>query len=332
MLAVNRTARSFRGINGHLPAKTRVPSIYSTVPEAAQLTAARAVRVGTRAIPPSSTIWNLTMNAVLNLSIPSRASAFEDSLSLEQVRHRAPAVFASAAHARTSPKYTFIPTERVLAGLMGAGFVPVEARQAHTRIASMHHARHVLRLRRRYETVQLRDAVPEIVFLNSHDGTSAYQLRMGLFRVVCTNGLIVSRGAFPGVCVAHRGDIVVITGALRIAEQFEILAGQVERMEAWHLLRDEQLGFAHAAMAVRYPDMGEASMQPAQLLRCRRVEDQPDNLWSTLNRVQENLLRGGLTRWAANGRLSHTRRITSLREDVRINGRLWDLAAQVLVA
>ena len=241
---------------------------------------------------------------------------------------------SSAQSVDGEPKYTFIPTERVLAGLMGAGFVPVEARQAYTRIASMHHARHVLRLRRRYETVQLRDAVPEIVFLNSHDGTSAYQLRMGIFRVVCTNGLIVSRGAFPGVSVAHRGDIVdeVITGALRIAEQFEILAGQVERMEAWHLLRDEQLGFAHAAMAVRYPDMGEASMQPAQLLRCRRVEDQPDNLWSTLNRVQENLLRGGLTRWAANGRLSHTRRITSLREDVRINGRLWDLAAQVLVA
>jgi len=149
---------------------------------------------------------------------------------------------------------------------MGAGFVPVEARQAHTRIGSMHHARHVLRLRRRYETVQLRDAVPEIVFLNSHDGTSAYQLRVGVFRVVCTNGLIVSRGAFPGVCVAHRGDIVVITGALRIAEQFEILAGQVERMEARQLLPDEQLEFARAAMAVRYPDMGEASMRATSAL------------------------------------------------------------------
>ena len=44
-----------------------------------------------------------------------------------------------------------------------------------------------------------RDSVPEVVFLNSHDGTSAYQLRMGIFRVVCTNGLIVSRGCVPGV-------------------------------------------------------------------------------------------------------------------------------------
>jgi hypothetical protein len=133
--------------------------------------------------------------------------------------------------------------------------------------------------------------------------------------------------------VPHRGDIVdeVITGALRISEQFE-MAGQVERMESRQLLGDEQLAFAHAAMAVRYPDMGEASMQSAQLLRCRRSEDAPDNLWSTLNRVQENLLRGGLTRTAANGRLHDTRRISSLREDVRINGLLWDLAVQVLTA
>src|SRR3977135_3056605 len=132
---------------------------------------------------------------------------------------------------------------------MSAGFVPVEARQAHTRRASAGHARHPvptrrrLRLRRRFETVQLRGSVPEVVFLNSHDGTSAYQLRMGLFRVVCTNGLIVSRAAFPAYCVSHRGNIVddVIAGAITVAERFESLAVQVERMEQRRLFKDEQL-------------------------------------------------------------------------------------------
>jgi hypothetical protein len=72
---------------------------------------------------------------------------------------------------------TFIPTERVLTGLMQAGFVPVEARQTRAR-HGMAHTRHVVRLRRRFETVQLKDAVPEVVFLNSHDGTSAYLMLM----------------------------------------------------------------------------------------------------------------------------------------------------------
>lgn len=262
------------------------------------------------------------MNAVSNsLTFSNVSSAFTGSLSLEALRARVPAVFAPAAHQSLSPKYTFIPTERVLSGLMSAGFVPVDARQAISRRGSPVHARHILRLRRRYETVQLRDSIPEIVFLNSHDGSSAYQLRMGLFRVVCTNGMIVSRGAFPAYCVSHRGNVVdeVVAAALNIAERFESLAGQVERMEHRQLFKDEQHDFADRALALRFEDAALAGMQPSALLAVRRVEDAGADLWSVLNRVQENLMRGGLSRRSASGRLTRTRRISSIREDVRIN-------------
>jgi hypothetical protein len=284
--------------------------------------------------PAQNQIQDPIMNAIPNLSFASRAHAFTAGLSLESVRASAPAVFSASAHQDMSSRYTFIPTERVLTGLMRAGFMPVEARQAHTRSTSPLHARHVLRLRRRLETVQLRDAVPEIVFLNSHDGTSAYQLRVGIFRVVCTNGLIVSRGALPSVCVMHRGNVVddVVSGALGMAERFGTLAAQVERMEARQLFKDEQLSFAARALALRFPDGGDCGLSPSQLLMCRRSEDGGEDLWSTLNKVQENLLRGGLSRRTPTGRLIRTRRITSIREDVRINGGLWDLASEVLNA
>jgi hypothetical protein len=285
--------------------------------------------------PARSDPEDLTMNAVsTSLSFASRANAFAGSLSLDALRERVPAVFAPSAHESRSPKYMFIPTERVLSGLMSAGFVPVDARQTQSRRGSPVHARHVLRLRRRFETVQLRDTIPEIVFLNSHDGTSAYQLRMGLFRVVCTNGLIVSRGAFPAYCVSHRGNVVdeVVAAALGIAERFESLAGQVERMEQRRMRKDEQIDFASRALAIRVEDIVQSGMQPSALLAARRVEDLGDDLWSVLNRVQENLLRGGLSRRSASGRLTRTRRISSIREDVRINGRLWDLASETLAA
>ena len=274
------------------------------------------------------------MNSLSELSFSSHADAFRGALSLEAVRQRAPAIFAASADDRRSHRYTFIPTQRVLTGLMQAGFEPVDVRQTHTRSASPLHARHIVRLRRTYETIQLRDAIPEIIFLNSHDGTSAYQLRMGLFRVICTNGLIVSRGAFAAVCVSHRGDIVeqVVTGAVGIAERFVELAGQIEAMERRRMFKDEQLQFAGHALALRYGDPWQAGMSEAQLLSCRREQDAGDDLWSTLNRVQENLLAGGLSRRSASGRLVRTRRITSIREDVRINGALWDLAREVLAA
>lgn len=274
------------------------------------------------------------MNAVTELSFASHANVFDRALSLDTVRTQAPAVFASSAHACTSAKYGFIPTERVLNGLMNAGFVPVEARQTHTRRASPLHACHIVRLRRRFETVQLNDAVPEVVFLNSHDGTTAYQLRMGIFRAVCTNGMIVSRGAFPMICVAHRGNVVdeVIARALQITERFESLAQQVEFMEHRRLSQIEQFRFAERALALRYPDSAQAGMAASALLNCRRVEDIGDDLWRVFNRCQENLLRGGLSRRSANGRLLRTRQITSIKRDVHLNNQLWELAIEALAA
>mgnify|MGYP003383587437 CR=1 FL=1 len=275
------------------------------------------------------------MNASVNsLTFSSHANTFSGTLSLDVLRVRVPAVFAPAAHESLSPKYTFIPTERVLSGLMSAGFLPVDARQALSRRGSPVHARHILRLRRRYETVQLKDSIPEIVFLNSHDGSSAYQLRMGLFRVVCTNGMIVSRGAFPAFCVSHRGNVVdeVVAAALNIAERFDELAGQVERMESRSLFMDELIGFAERALMLRFDDVLQAGMQPSALLAVRRVDDAGNDLWSVLNRVQENLMRGGLNRRSATGRLTRTRCISSIREDVRINSGLWDMASGLLAA
>jgi len=274
------------------------------------------------------------MDNLSHFSTVTHSNAFSASLSLDTLRERVPAVFASSAHESMSAKYTFIATERVLTGLMRVGFVPVDARQTRARKASPLHARHVIRLRRRMETISLRDSIPEVVLWNAHDGSGAYQIRLGCLRVVCLNGLIVSMGAFPSVRVAHRGNIVeeVITGAIEMSERFGVLAGQVERMEHRQLQKEEQLQFAERALAIRFPDPSQSGLLPAQLLTCRRVEDVGNDLWTCLNKVQENLLRGGLSRRTPSGRRTRTRAITAIAEDVRINGRVWDLAEEVLAA
>jgi hypothetical protein len=270
------------------------------------------------------------MNAVatsLESLQPSHSSAFQSVLSPETLRERVPAVFAPAAHERTSQAYTFISTERVLGALASAGFLPVEARQA-ARARSPLHARHLIRLRRRCETIALRDSVPELLFLNSHDGSSSYQLRCGLFRVVCTNGLVVSMGIFPVWRVMHRGDVVadVVQAALRISERFELLAAAVDRMERTQLDRLQQLDFAAEAVALRFPKDFPGAVEPSRFLVPRRSEDVGTDLWRTLNVLQENLLRGGIPRRSAAHRLSRTRRITAIREDVRLNSALWEMA------
>lgn len=271
------------------------------------------------------------MNAIprtLLTSQSSYGSAFAPTMSPEQLQHRAPAVFAPSAAARPTAAYTFVPTERVLDALAQAGFFPVEARQARTRIASPLHARHLIRLRRRLETVALKEAVPELLLLNSHDGTSAYQLKLGLYRAVCTNGLVVSVGAMPAWRVLHRGDVVgaVVRGALAMSERFGLLATQVERMERTILDEGQRLAFATEALALRFPNDRPGAVAPTDLLRPLRSEDVGDDLWHVLNVLQEALLQGGVLRRSARNRLTHIRRITAIQSGLRLNSALWELA------
>jgi Domain of unknown function (DUF932) len=268
-----------------------------------------------------------TVATSLALTQPSHSSAFQNPISPETLRERVPAVFASGAHERTSPSYTFLSTERVLTALASAGFLPVEARQA-SRARSPMHARHLIRLRPCFKTIQLRDAIAEVLFLNSHDGTSAYQLRVGLFRVVCTNGLVVSSGVFPVWRVTHRGDVVddVVGAALEISGRFEVLAASVERMERTVLDAGQRLELAGQALTLRFPKDQHGGMEPSQLLVPRRPEDVGNDLWRTFNVIQENVLRGGLVRRSASNRLTRSRRITAIREDMRLNSALWEMA------
>ena len=270
------------------------------------------------------------MNAVvtsLDRYQPSHSSAFQNTLSQESLRERVPAVFAAGAHERTSSAYTFISSEHVLAALASAGFLPVEARQA-ARAKSPTHARHLIRLRCRRETIALRDSIPELLFLNSHDGSSSYQLRCGLFRVACLNGLVVSMGVFPVWRVMHRGDVVrdVVCAALRISERFEALGEAVERMERTVLDSEQRLEFARQALAVRFPDDLPGAMEPSQVLLPQRAEDVGNDLWRTFNTIQSRILRGGLTRRSASNRLLRSRPITAIREDLRLNSALWEMA------
>jgi hypothetical protein len=266
-------------------------------------------------------------------SNPSAAHAFVDPLTPQELRQRAPAVFAPSPDERTGSAYTFVSTERVLDALGQAGFLPITVVQTRTRSRSQLHARHAVRLRRRFETVDLNDSVPEIILLNSHDGTSAYEVRLGLFRAVCTNGLIVSAGAFPVWRVSHRGDHLdrVVTAALELAERFGELGACVQRMERTFLEEPKRLEFASQALSLRFPQGNYGGLHPQQVLEPRRQEDSAWSLWATYNVCQEAILQGGLRRRSPKGRLVRTRPIRAIREDVRVNSALWDMAVSLMV-
>src|SRR5271154_5451211 len=168
-------------------------------------------------------------------ALPAYSHAFGRTLSIDDLRSRTPAVFAGNASARTRPTYRFINTEDVLHALLEAGFQPSAAQQTRSRRGSdSPYARHMIRLRPMRESITLVDCIPEICLINAHDGTSAYQLLAGLYRPLCTNGLLCRLGDFAVIRVPHRSSAAtdVVSGAIAVCAQFGQLRSRVQAMAA----------------------------------------------------------------------------------------------------
>jgi hypothetical protein len=175
--------------------------------------------------------------------------------------------------------------------------------------------------------------------LNSHDGTSSYQMMGGAHRFVCSNGMVVPEGICQTVRVPHAGQVVdrVRSGAFEVLDGLTRVIESRDAMRSVHLSVRESVAFAKAALQLRFDAKpageGETIAPPlvteADVLRARRHEDDVSDLWTTLNRTQENLVRGGLRGRSAAGQRITTRAVTGIDQDVKLNRALWTLADEM---
>ncbi|HBD4359238.1 TPA: DUF932 domain-containing protein, partial [Escherichia coli] len=130
--------------------------------------------------------------------------------------------------------------------------------------------------------------------------------------------------------VPHKGDIAgqVIEGAYEVPGVFDKVTDNMEAMKEIHLNSDEQHLFGRTALLVRYEDENKTPVTPEQIITPRRREDKQNDLWTTWQRVQENMIKGGLSGRSASGKNTRTRAITGIDGDIRINKALWVIAEQ----
>jgi Domain of unknown function (DUF932) len=266
-------------------------------------------------------------------------------LTIEQIGQFAPSALAVHAHESRSERYAYIPTLDVIQGMMKAGFQPFKASQSVSRVEGKgDFTKHMIRFRRAgAELVNVGDSIPEVVLINSHDGTSAYKLIAGIFRLVCSNGLIIADSTIGSVSVHHKGNVLdnVIEGSYRIISDSQVAMDRVAQWSNLQLTTGEQSLLAEAAHTIRFADVeGKTTtpILPAQLLQARRHYDNGNDLWKTFNRVQENVIQGGLSARTRSGyvegnfvpsRRVSTREIKGIDQDVRLNRALWTLAEKM---
>ncbi|EAA8386737.1 DUF945 domain-containing protein [Salmonella enterica] len=249
-------------------------------------------------------------------------------LTREELMQYTPSVFGEDKHASRSDRYSYIPTITLLENLRREGFEPFFACQSRVRDpGKREHTRHLLRLRRTGQITG--QQVPEIIILNSHDGSSSYQLLPGYFRQVCTNSLVCGQ-SLGEIRVPHRGDIVgkVIEGAYDVLGVFDRVEEKREAMQSLLLPPPAQQALAKAALTYRFGEEHQP-VTTAQVLTPRRREDYGQDLWTVWNTLQENLLKGGLPGRTVQGKRTHTRAVNGIDGDVRLNRALWVMAEQM---
>jgi hypothetical protein len=249
-------------------------------------------------------------------------------LTRDELMHHVPSVFGEDKHGSRSPSYTYIPTITLLENLQREGFQPFFACQSRVRDPDRReHTKHMLRLRRAGQING--QQVPEIIILNSHDGASSFQLLPGIFRSVCTNSLVCGQ-SFGEIRVPHRGNVVerVIEGAYEVLDIFDRVEEKREAMASLLLPPPAQHALANAALTYRFGEEHQP-VTATQILTPRRYEDRQNDLWTTYQRLQENLLKGGLSGRTAKGKCTHTRAVNGIDGDIRLNRALWVMAEEL---
>jgi hypothetical protein len=264
------------------------------------------------------------------LTNPASARTLDD----DQLRRLVPSIFAPAPWGGMSGRYRMVPTIEVVGMLRDRGFLPVRAEQSRARTPDRRDVtRHMVRFRHadHLSPLAVGAEAPELVVVNSHDGTSAYRFMAGIFRLVCSNGMVVQSGDTGSIAVRHSGaaDLRerVVDATFQIMDEAPRTLAKIERWKGIELTPPQREAYA---AALERKDT--RAIRPAQVLAPRRPEDRRSDLWATASVVQEHLLRGGDLVRAATGRWTTTRPVKSVGEDLRLNRALWTLTEKLAEA
>ena len=264
------------------------------------------------------------------------------------------AATATVPYHAMSDRYAHVTTTDILDVLQTDGWKLDDANQARSRIPGKEaHTKHLLRLS--HPNVSGRDegggVKPQVVVLNSSDGSSSLRMMLGMFRMACANGLITG-DTMREFRVGHRGiglQNKVLAHAATLRDQTAQMLDVVDRWRATPVGAADVQDFAAAAIRLRSPDaiplFGGWDPTTAErvhhvsgrnFIRPTRTADIEDNLWNVFNRAQESLINGRhrqiKPRQDGGWKASTVRRVTSLTKSVKLNQEIWNLATQMDVA
>jgi hypothetical protein len=255
-------------------------------------------------------------------------------LTKDAIREMAPAVFTAKADSRsTSKHYVHIPTEKVIDDMSTLGWGVVDAKQVKAR-KNQGYQKHMVVFGNDNLVVNGKDGdtvMPRILMTNSHDGKNSFQFQAGLYRLVCSNGLVIADAEFASMKIRHMGyDLSELSTIIsEIVEKLPLTVECMNKLKAKQLSEEEKVAFAKEALQTRVSEKQLSTYTTEnimELLEPTRKEDEGDDMWSVFNIVQEKIVHGMFDMYGVNGKVRKARKIQNFRQDTKVNQELYNLA------
>ncbi len=295
-------------------------------------------------------------NTVVNKVLKHQALNDEDIKYLCPVAFKDKMTKAEINRLGLSKHYSFVPTMNVVNDLRALGYEVVDAKQVSARKKSTRgYQKHMITLEHpKYKLDQVNEVeisdgktetqiqkpteYPQILLTNSHDGGNAFTLSAGIFRLVCSNGLVIKTEDYGSARLVHKG--YSFEAVQKLVKEFEVTVAEVldkiTAMKKVQLTKDQQIEFAKQAALLRFKsksyneDNIEKVVNIDDLLNVERKEDAGNGLYEVFNRVQESLINGKYTYLGTKDKPRKARPIKNFKQNIEVNKKLSELAFELV--
>jgi len=268
-----------------------------------------------------------SMMTPVELEARHTATIFKDTAAMMR---QCPALFATTAHPRMSDRYAFTNTYDILVHMHNRGFRIESIMGGHKRYNKV-----MIRLRHK-DHYELRGEAPELVLLDSHDGSSRLKMCMGVIKFLCMNGMIAGDLTYAKSFLHLTDDLIaqVLLEIEDIDTHARELMKRVDRMKNFSTNVGHRIAMADVAVHARFTGERSGTFvadMRSKLLTPRRIEDEENDMYTVMNVIQENALRGGISYISGNAvrRMSD---IQAVDRNVLINTSLWNKAEELMAA
>ena len=238
-----------------------------------------------------------------------------------------------------SKHYSFVPTMNIVNDLRALGYEVVDAKQVKARKKSTNgYQKHMITFEHPKYKVEGSKEYPQILLTNSHDGGNAFTLSAGIFRLVCSNGLVIKTEDYGSARLVHKG--YSFEAVQTLVKEFEETVAEVltkiTEMKKVQLTKEQQIEFAKKAALLRFTakSYNEDNISDVvdidDLLNVERKEDAGNGLYEVFNRVQESLINGKYTYLGTKDKPRKARPIKNFKQNIEVNSKLSKLAFELV--